>query len=104
MIKSFITGNAFIGSNGDRFFERQIAQSRHAHQFRHAVDFRRTRAAFARFAVPAAGEVVRLRRLNVIHRIEHDHSLGNAGRVIAESAAVPARFERASPYVPRIRG
>jgi len=73
--------------DGDWFIDRQIAQPRHAHQFGHSVNFRRTRTALARFTIPSAGEIVGLRGLNVIDRIEHDHPLGNAGRVITEFAS-----------------
>src|SRR6185436_1737033 len=36
----------------------------------------------------AAGEVVGLRCLDIVHRVEHDHAFGNFGRVIAKLAAV----------------
>src|SRR5438132_355826 len=72
----------------DRSVERQFAHSRHAHQFRHTVDFRRTRSALPRLAVPSTCKVVGLRRLNLIYGIEHDHAFGNLGSVIAELAAL----------------
>ena len=78
----------------DRLVERQIAQPRHAHQLRHAVDFRGTGAAFARFAVPAAGQVVRLLRLDVVNGIEHDHAFGNFRRVILETRRPSRRRAR----------
>ncbi len=71
-----------------RPIERQIAHSCHAHQFGHPVDLGRTRAALAGFAIPSTGEVVRLCRLDVIDRIEHDHALRNARCVIAKLTAV----------------
>jgi hypothetical protein len=82
--------------NRNRFLQWQIAQARHAHQPRHAVDLGRTRATLAGFAIPAAGKIVRLRRLNVIDRVKHYHSLGNTCCVIPKLAAVrvtPPDFE-----------
>ncbi len=64
----------------DRLVHRQSVEPGHAHQFRHAVDLRRARAAFARFAVPAAGEIAGLFGLDLMHGIEHDHALGHLGR------------------------
>ena len=73
----------------DRLVERQIAHARHAHQLRHAVDFRRTRAALARLAVPAASQIVRLRppecRCTASSTTMPSETLG---RVIAKFAAV----------------
>ena len=68
--------------------------SRHAHQFGHAVYFRRTGAAFARLTIPAAGQIVRLRTLNIMNGIEHDHAFGNFGRVIAKPPASARRRAR----------
>ena len=87
VIKIFDQGKGLHRLDRHRFVQRQIAQARHAHQFRHAVHFRRARSAFARLAVPSTGEVVRLLRLDVMHGIEHDHAFGDFGRVIAKLAA-----------------
>src|SRR6185437_2823851 len=59
----------------------------HAHQLRHPVYFRRTRTAFSCLAVPPAGKIRRLRALDVMNRIEHDHAFGYFRGVIAKSAA-----------------
>jgi hypothetical protein len=70
-----------------RFVQRQIAHACHAHELGHPVYFRRARAALACFAIPSAGEIVRLRALDVVHGIEHDHAFGDFRRVIAELSA-----------------
>ena len=57
----------------------QIDHARHAHQPGHAVDLRRARAAFARLAVPAHGQVRGLLGLDVVHRVEHDHAGADLG-------------------------
>ena len=72
----------------DRLIERQRVESRHAHQTRRAVDLCRTGAAFAGFAIPAAGEVVSLLGLNLVDGVEHDHPFGNFGRVVLKLAGV----------------
>src|SRR4030095_13004788 len=68
--------------------QRQIAHPRHAHELRHPVYLRRTRAAFARLAVPATGKIISLGALDVMHAIEHNHALGYFGSVFAKFAAV----------------
>ena len=74
--------------DGDRLVDRDHVEPRHAHQARLAVDFRRARAALAGLAVPAAGEVVRLRGLDLVDDVEHDHALGGLGLVIDELAGL----------------
>ena len=59
-------------------------------QARHAVDLGRARAALARLAVPAHGQVAGLLGLDLVHGVEHDHALRDLGRVVAE-ARRPAR-------------
>src|SRR6185436_13385435 len=59
-----------------RLFERQLIEAGHAHQPRHPIDLRRTRPALARLAIPPAREIRRLLRLDLMHRIEHDHAFG----------------------------
>ena len=80
--------NARIGSTRDRAVRRQVAHPRHAHEPRRAVDFRGTGSALAGLAVPAYGEVVRRIGLNLMDRVEHDHSLGDLRRVIPVAALV----------------
>ena len=75
------------GFDRDRSFQWQFAEARHAHQLRHPVHFRRARPAFACLAVPSAGEIGRLRPLDVVHGVEHDHAFGHIGGVIAKLAA-----------------
>ena len=86
--RSFISGNAFIGSTVTGWSSGSGVETGHAHQARQAVDFRRARAAFAGLAIPATGEVVGLRRLDLVDGIEHDHPFGDFGRVILEFAAL----------------
>jgi hypothetical protein len=71
----------------DRLIEREVAHPRHAEEPRQAVDLRRTRTALAGFAVPAAGKIVRLLRLNVMHRVENDHAFGDFGGVVTKFPA-----------------
>src|SRR4029453_15866960 len=70
--------------NRYRFFQRELAQSRHTHEPWHAIDFRRTRTALARFAVPSTRKVISLRGLNLIHGIQHNHTFRNFVGVIAK--------------------
>src|SRR6266545_2701392 len=79
-----------------RFLQWKLAESRHTHQFGHSVDFRRAGAALAGLTIPAARQVRRLRTLNIMNRVEHDHALGNFGGVITKFAAfgvTPPDFE-----------
>jgi len=71
-----------------RFVQRQIAHARHAHELRHPVHFRRARAALPRLAVPSTGKIRRLRALNVMYRVEHDHAFGDLGLIITKLAAL----------------
>ena len=59
--------------DGHRLVRRQLVEPRHAHQLRLAVDLGRARAALPRLAVPAHREIVGLLRLDLVHRVEHDH-------------------------------
>src|SRR6202035_3163325 len=69
----------------DRYrpLERNRIQTRHAHQLGRAVDFRGAGPALARLAIPAHGEIERLRRLNLVNRVEHYHSFRDFDGVIA---------------------
>src|SRR5262249_11013424 len=67
---------------GDRLHARQ------AHEPRPAVDLGRARAALAGLAVPAAGEVAGLRRLDLVDTVEHDHAFAVLDGVVLELAAV----------------
>src|SRR5215510_5422183 len=60
----------------------------HAHEARLAVDLRAARAALARLAVPAAGEIPRLRRLDGVDHVEDDHALLHGHAVFLEGAAL----------------
>ena len=62
--------------------------------FGHAVDFRRAGAALAGLAIPAAGEVVGLRRLDLVDGVEHDHAFGDFRGVIHELPAARRRRAR----------
>ena len=85
--RSLISGKGLHGLDGDGLVERERIQARHAHELRHAVDFGRARAAFARFAVPAHGQIVGLFGLDMVDGVQHHHAFGDFGVVIAELAA-----------------
>ena len=74
MTRSLITGKVFIGWTvmGSSIGKR--VHARLAGEAWAAVDFRRAGAALAGFAIPAHGEIRRLMRLNIVQRVEHDHS------------------------------
>ena len=72
----------------DRLGKVELIQASHAHQPRMAVDFGRTRAALAGFAVPSHGEIVGLRGLNLVDRVEHDHAVGYGRRVVFKPPAL----------------
>ena len=55
--------------------------------FGHAVYFGRTGAAFPRLTIPSTRQVIRLRSLNLINGVEHNHAFGNFGLVLLETAA-----------------
>src|SRR5262249_16072847 len=59
------------------------------HEPRLAVDLGGARAALAGLAVPAHGEVVGLVGLHPVHRVEHDHALGDGRDVVLELPARP---------------
>ena len=60
----------------------------------HAVDLRGAGAALAGLAIPAAGEVVGLFRLDLVNGVEHDHALGDFGGVVLELPAAARRRAR----------
>src|SRR5262249_10727436 len=62
-----------------------------AHQLRAAVDLGRARPALPRLAVPADREIRRLRRLDLVDRVEHDHPGDDVDGVVLE---MPAGFVR----------
>ncbi len=72
----------------DGHVEIQLAEPRHAHQLRHAVDLSGARAAFARFAVPSHSEIGRLLGLYAMDRIEDDHALVDLSFVVLKRSAV----------------
>src|SRR5207248_4160994 len=61
----------------------------HAHQAPEAGERRRARAALARLAVPAHGQVGGLFGLDAVHRIQDHHALRHLGAVVAEGAGLP---------------
>src|SRR6185437_11051710 len=70
-----------------RLPEIEIAESRHAHEARLAVDLRRARAALSGLAVPSYGEIVRLLGLDLMDGVEHDHARRDLGDVVAKHTA-----------------
>jgi hypothetical protein len=80
-------GNARIGSMVMGLSVGRVSMRVMHMSFGDAVDFRRAGAALAGLAIPAAGEVVGLRRLDFVDDVEHDHALGNLRGVIHELAA-----------------
>lgn len=73
----------------DRFAGGKVAEPGHAHEPRHAVDLGGAGPAFARFAIPAAGQVRRLRRLNLVDGIQNDHPFPDFHGIIPELALPP---------------
>jgi hypothetical protein len=71
----------------DGFVGVQRVHARHAHELWHAVDFGGAGAALAGLAIPAAREVVRLRRLDFVDDIEHHETFGDFRGVIHQFAA-----------------
>ncbi len=61
------------GFDDDLGTEIEIAQSSHAHESWHAVDFGGARSALTGFAIPAAGKVGRALGLDLMHGVEYDH-------------------------------
>jgi hypothetical protein len=62
------------GFDRHRPIKRESVQSRHAHQFRHAIDFGGAGATFPRLAVPANREIPGLFRLYLVYYVEYDHT------------------------------
>ena len=83
-----MTGKRLHRLDSDRFIQRQSIHARLAGQTRTAIDFRRTRATLAGFAVPAHREVGRLMRLNVMQRVEHNHARRDWHLVLNQLTAV----------------
>src|SRR6266508_282351 len=61
---------------------------RHAHEPRSAIDLGAARAALARLAVPAAGQIARLPGLDPMDHIQHHHPLVGGHAVLVEGAAL----------------
>src|SRR5439155_17527437 len=70
-----------------------------SHEARLAVHLGAARAAPARLAVPAAGEVARQVGLHVVHGVEHDHALLLRHRVVLEAARLAVAPEDAEQGV-----
>jgi hypothetical protein len=62
------------GFDCHRSIKRESVQSRHAHQFRHAIDFGGAGATFPRLAVPANRQIASLFRLYPVYYVEYDHT------------------------------
>jgi hypothetical protein len=60
--------------DGDGLVHRQRVHARFARQARPTVNFRGARTALRGFAVPAHGEIGREMALDVVERVEHDHT------------------------------
>ena len=86
--RSLISGNARIGSTVTGSVRSSVFRRRHAHQPRAAVDLGRARTALPRLAVPAAGQIGRLLGLDLVHRVEDHHALGDLGAVVLEAAGL----------------
>src|SRR6266545_329077 len=73
---------------------------RHAHEPRSAIDLGAARAALARLAVPAAGQIARLPGLDPMDHIQHHHPLvgGHAVVVAGVTAAALLALERAQRH------
>src|SRR5207237_8212580 len=70
------------------FSQWQIAHACHAHELPHPVHFSGARTTLSRLAIPSARKIRRLRPLNIVHRIEHNHAFSDFGRVIAKFASL----------------
>src|SRR5262245_29574572 len=75
-------GKSLHGFDPHGFIKRERVQARHAHQLRHAIHFRRARAALPCLAVPPNRKITGLFRLDLMNRVEDDHSRGNLGGVV----------------------
>src|SRR5262249_29735417 len=71
----------------DRLAGRVVVHARHAHQTGPAVDLCAAGAAAAGLAVPADGQIRGLSRLDLMHHVKDDHTLGGRRRVLLEAAA-----------------
>src|SRR5881396_3019727 len=67
----------------------------HAHEPRPPVDLGAARAAFARLAVPADGEVRRLGRLDAVDHVQHHHPFLGLHAIVPELAARRVAAENA---------
>ena len=76
------------GLHRDRAIRGKVAHAGHAHELRLSVDLGGARAALARFTVPTNGQIVGLLGLDLMDGVQHDHPLGELGRVLFE---LPAR-------------
>src|SRR5438093_5143660 len=73
--------------DGDLLAFLERVHARHAHQLRPAVDLGAARAALSRLAVPAHREVRRLRGLDAMDDVEHDHARVGPHVVLLELTA-----------------
>src|SRR5439155_9247432 len=71
----------------DRVVLGELVETRLAHQARSSVHLGAARAALGGLAVPADGEILRLRALDLAHRVEDDHPLLGRDLVVDEAAA-----------------
>src|SRR5882724_4123360 len=76
------------GRHRDRLVGLEGVHARHAHEARLAVDLGATRATLARLAVPAAGEVARLRGLDGVDDVEYHHAFLRLHPIVLEGAAL----------------
>jgi hypothetical protein len=83
--------------DGHGLLEIELTQPRHAHEAGHAVDLGRAGSTLSCLAVPADREIRRALSLNLVDRIEDDHSFGYARRIILELAG----WTRAAPDAKR---
>src|SRR5207249_6166342 len=81
----------------DRLALGEEVHTRHAHQPRFAIDLRAARAALARLAVPAHGEIGGLGRLDTMNDVEHDHAGIDGDTVLRELARSAVAAEDLHP-------
>jgi hypothetical protein len=86
--KVFDSGKRLHWQHSNGLVLREIIHARFAGQARAAVNFRGTRTALSRFAVPAEGEVGSEMSLNVMESVENDHSGCNRDAIIDGLPAV----------------
>ena len=86
MTRSLMSGNVVHRLQDDGSPAGSGVHAGHAHEPGLAVDLGGAGAALAGLAIPAAGQVVGLRRLDLVDGVEDDHALADVGLVVLKFA------------------